>query len=280
MAAAYHREVWTERRKRVLITRSRGQASALAARLEELGVEAIAIPTIALAPPESFAELDAGLARLGEFDWVLFTSANAVAAFGERALGLGLMRKGTVGKGWDGDGPGIKVAAIGAATARAVEAIGWRADLVPAEAVAESLAESLIPEVKAGRRRMLLVRAESARDVLPERLRAAGAEVVVAPAYRNVVPEESIPLLQGIFAEPGSWPDAITFTSSSTAVNLLRLMEQAGVTLPGTVVLASIGPITSGTLRELGYPPHVEAAAATIESLVEVLAEQLGLSGR
>ena len=282
MEEALNRGLGSGRRKRVLVTRSREQASELAARLEARGFEAVTVPTIALEPPASFAELDAGLVGLAGFAWVLFTSANAAEVFGERAARLGLRDEGGRWTAAGGEGERLRIAAIGPATARAVERIGRRADLVPEQAVAESLAEALVPQTRAGRTRMLLVRAESARDVLPERLRAAGAEVVVAPAYRNVVPEESVPMLRAMFATRESWPDAITFTSSSTAANLLRLLEAAGVRLPEdgtegkTVVRASIGPITSETLRGLGYPPHVEAREATIESLVEALVDRLG----
>ncbi len=128
---------------------------------------------------------------------------------------------------------------------------------------------------------MLLIRAETARDTLPDTLRAAGAELTVAPAYRNLIPPDSIPLLQSLFANPEAWPDAITFTSSSTAANLLALLEAAGLTLPRdgehdrTILRASIGPITSETLRDLGYPPHLQAPNATIASLAKILATHL-----
>lgn len=258
--------MWSRPQKRVLVTRSREQSSELAAQLEARGLEPIPIPTIAIALPRIFRELDDALAEIGGFDWLLFTSANAVRAFAER----GRLH-------FDGGRP--RIAAIGPATARALLSIGLGADLLPPTAVAESLAEALRPH--AAGTRMLLVRAETARDVLPETLRAAGADVTVAPAYRNVVPEESIPLLRAMFREPSSWPDAITFSSSSTATNLVALMEAAGVMLPRdgeegrTIVRASIGPITSETLRELGYAPHVEAAEATVAALAEALAGRL-----
>ena len=118
---------------------------------------------------------------------------------------------------------------------------------------------------------MLFVRAAEARDHLPEALAAAGADVTVAEAYRNRTPPESIPVLQHLFSAPALYPDAITFTSASTARNLAGLLEAAGLALPHHILLASIGPITSEALRDLGLTPTVEASAATIPALVESL---------
>ena len=143
--------------------------------------------------------------------------------------------------------------------------------------------------------RFLLVRAEEAREHLPETLRAAGAEVTIAPAYRTVIPADSIDAIRELFFHPESYPDAITFTSSSTARNFVALLEAAGITLPSEIVIlsnakdlllegpaqprtpivASIGPITSATLRGLGYRPQVEAAEASVPSLAENLVKYL-----
>lgn len=256
--------------KRVLVTRSRQQASALAAELQALGLEAILIPTIAIAPPTSYAALDQAIAHLPEFDWLLFTSANAAEAFAQRNAHLAQSEPASLQP---------RIAAIGPATARALTAAGLRPHLIPAQAVAESLAQALLPHAPGAR--MLLIRAETARDLLPDTLRAAGADLTIAPAYRNLIPPESIPLLQSLFATPETLPDAITFTSSSTATNLLALLEAAGLTLPAdgdqgrTILRASIGPITSDTLRQLGYPPHLEAPNPTVSSLAQTLAAHL-----
>jgi uroporphyrinogen-III synthase len=248
-------------KRRILITRTRKQASDLAAQLEALGAITISIPTIEIAPPASYAPLDEALARLGDFGWLIFTSANSVEAFAAR-LRL---------RGSDAPVTLPKIAVIGPATARAVEAQGFAVDLIPPLYVAESLVESLLPD--ASGRRMLLVRAEEARDVLHDGLSAAGAEVFVAPAYRNQLPTSSISLVGEIFAAPDVRLDAITFTSASTVRNLAALLDQAGMAIPVDVVLASIGPITSEVLRELGYRPTVEAAEATIPALVQSLSE-------
>jgi uroporphyrinogen-III synthase len=243
--------------RRILITRTRQQASELATRLEALGAEILLLPTIELAPPSSFAALDAALTDLTRFDWLLFTSANAVQAFQARAQLQSVTARPQ------------RVAAIGPATAKAVASIGLHVDLMPPTYVAESLLEALLPSAPG--RRFLLVRAEEARDLLPDSLTAAGAHVTIAPAYRNLTPPDAIPALHRLFQSPQP-PDTITFTSSSTARNLIALLEAANLQLPPGTTLASIGPITSATLRELGYAPTLEAAEPTIPSLAAALA--------
>ena len=278
---------------RILVTRSPHQASALADRLRALGAEPILIPAIELAEPSSFAPLDAALHHLDRFHWLLFTSANAVDAFHRRLAVLkgtgfspsipGATDKWALAPG--GRLPGsLNIAAIGSATAKALATIGFTANLIPPQAIAESLADALLPHVlqpDGTPTRFLLIRAEEAREHLPETLRAAGADVTVASAYRTVVPAESIESIRRLFSDPVNYPDAITFTSASTARNLFALLEAADVTLPRSlsedvVVLASIGPITSATLRDLGYPAQVESPKADITSLAEVLMENLG----
>lgn len=238
------------KRLRILVTRAPHQASELADRLRALGAEPVMIPTIEIAEPTSFAALDKAVAEISGFDWVVFTSANAVAPFASR-----LPRHGRL----------PRMASIGPATSRALQSAGIAVDIVPPQAVAESLAQALAPH--AGAARFLLVRAEKARDHLPEALTAAGGEVVDAPAYRNVVPPGSADALRVLFAaEP---PDAVTFTSSSSARNFFELLAEAGLALPPQVARASIGPVTSATLRELGYPPHTEADDSFVRALAE-----------
>ena len=253
---------------RILITRSAHQTSTLAEALRALGAEPILIPTISLAPPTSFCPLDAALAQLPSYHWLLFTSANAVQAFAHRARRTFTPH------------PTQQVAAIGPATAQALRNLGLEPTLIPPTAVAESLAAALLPHAlqpDGSATRMLLLRAEHARDLLPEALRSAGADVTVAPVYQNLIPTDSIPLLQALFASPATWPDAITFTSSSTATNLLTLLDAASLTLPEPILRASIGPITSATLRSLGLPPHIESPDPSIPSLVRTLAQALHL---
>lgn len=241
---------------RVLVTRSRGQAASLAELLAAAGAVPIAIPTIEIVPPVSFAALDAALAQLRSFDWLIFTSANAVQVFAERGRGLGQSAQPR------------RIAAIGPATAKAVETLLARpVNLMPRHYVQEALAEALMPEAPGCS--MLLVRAAVARDALPETLEACGARVTVAEAYRTIVPEESVAALRQLFETAP--PDAITFTSASTAHHLVALLERAGVPLPEGIVLASIGPITSDAMRNLGLEPAVEAPEATLGSLVDTL---------
>lgn len=257
---------------RILITRSRHQTSELATRLADLGATPILIPTIDLAPPTTHTPLDTLLRTLPTSaapHWLLFTSANGAVALHHRAQDLNLpiaLHQ-------------TSIAAIGPATARALTSIGLPPDLIPPQAVAESLAATLLPHVTPGRTTMALVRAETARDLLPDTLTAAGAEVTIIPAYRTVIPAESIPQLQTLFASPQTYPDAISFTSSSTATNLLALLEAAHLILPPEILRASIGPITSQTLRDAGYPPHLEAPQSDIPSLVLTLAAHFRLSG-
>ena len=293
------------RSPRILVTRSPHQASALADHLRALGAEPILIPTIELVDPTSFAPLDAALRNLDHFHWLLFTSANAVEAFHHRFEVLNLTTEGRlphpksvilseVEERSGGTQPkdlqpglhpavplvpfNLKIAAIGSATAKALAAIGLTANLVPPQAVAESLTEALLPHAfqpDGSPTRFLLIRAEEAREHLPETLRAAGADVTIAPAYRTVIPAGSIDAIRELFSRPENYPDAITFTSASTARNLFALLEAAGVTLPAAIVRASIGPITSAALRDLGPSPQVEASEANVASLVENIFQYL-----
>jgi uroporphyrinogen-III synthase len=254
--------------KRILITRSPHQSSDLAERLRASGIEPILIPTIEIVEPTTFAPLDAAISHLNTFHWLLFTSANAVEAFHRRHEAL-------KGKGFS---PSVKVATIGPATTRAAEAAGLPVDLTAPQAVAEALAEALLPHAlqpSGSPTRFLLVRAEQARDHLPDTLRAAGAKVTITPAYRTIIPESSIPAIRDLFSHPENYPSAITFTSSSTAHNLLALLDAAELTLPPNILRASIGPITSQTLRDLGFPPHIEAGEPSVPSLAAAIVEHL-----
>jgi uroporphyrinogen-III synthase len=242
--------------RRILVTRSRQQGSELAAQLSAFGATTILIPTIEIAPPSSYAPLDEAIAHLADFDWLIFTSANAVQSFRSRTAVT--------------DTP--RIAVIGPSTAKAARAAGLTVTLVPKQAVAESLLEALIPHMEAGSR-VLLIRAATARDLLPDSLTQAGATVTIAEAYRTIVPTASIESLRALFAHSADHPDAVTFTSSSTASNLVALLEAAGLTLPPEIVRASIGPITSETLRTLNLPPTIEAPEATTASLAATIAD-------
>jgi uroporphyrinogen-III synthase len=278
---------------RILITRSPHQASALADQLRALGAEPILIPTIELVDPTTFAPLAAALAHLDRFHWLLFTSANAVEAFVKRAMRPG---DNQVPQGFSlGPSPGekgvltpgvclprhLRIAAIGPATARALEAANLPVHLLPPQSIAESLTAALLPHVLQpdGRpTRFLLLRAETARPHLPDALRVAGADLTIAPVYRTLIPPDSIAAIRQLFSSRKNWPQAITFTSSSTATNLLELLEASSLTLPQEIQRISIGPITSQTLRDLNLPPHAEAAEPSLPSLVAEVVKALNLN--
>ncbi len=238
------------------MTRSRDQASSLSERLCALGASVVEIPTIAILPPLSYAPLDAALASLAGFDWLVVTSANTARVLSERlaANALRLDRQ-------------PQTVAVGPSTAAALRTLGWRVDLVPEPAVAESVVAAL--QGKVGRRRVLLARAQVARDLIPEALGEAGAEVTVVDAYRTVLAEDSAPLVRALFgAESLRTIDALTFTSSSTAKNFAALLEMTGLQWPEAPHVLSIGPVTSATLRGLGVEPKAEAAQHDVEGLV------------
>jgi uroporphyrinogen-III synthase len=223
-------------------------------------MEALLVPAIEIAEPESWCGLDAALSAIRSYDWVVFASANAVEAFAARAGQLGVRAQAR------------RIAVVGPATAKAVEAVlGQGVDLMPDRYVAEGLAAALAPVVQGTS--VLIVRAAVARDVLPEALAAAGAVVTVAEAYQNVVPAGSVAALQELFAE--GVPEGVAFTSGSTVRNLHALLEAARLELPEGVVLGSIGPVTSGVMRELGWEPTVEAEEATVAGLAGAFVEAI-----
>lgn len=240
------------RGKRVVVTRARDQAGELAARLSAVGAEVIEFPTIELQPPADTSLVDAAISRIGEYDWIIFTSANGVRFFMERGPELAKFHG--------------RVCAIGPATRDAAESAGFEVSLMPREYVAESLVEAFGSEDLRGRR-ILLPRAAVARDVVPDELRRRGAQVDVVEVYRTVVPPHAAARAREIFAGPHR-PDWITFTSSSTVANFL---EAAGPGALQGVRVASIGPITSAKARALGLHVDVEAEEYTIAGLVAAI---------
>ena len=175
----------------------------------------------------------------------------------------------------------LKIAAIGPATRQAIEQHGVKVNVVPKEYVAESVVASLRRKVKG--KRVLLARAKVARDVIPRELRRLGARVDVVEAYETVVPQASRQRLRTALASQNRRPDWITFTSSSTVRNFVALLGgKAAAESPATtsamedkrVRLASIGPVTSSTLRELGLPVDIEAAEYTIPGLIKAISSR------
>jgi uroporphyrinogen-III synthase len=249
--------------RRVLVTRATHQASKLCDGLRALGAEPIAVPVLEIRPPASFAPLDAALRRLEGYDWLILTSANTVYALVERASLLDISL----------DGIALpQVAAVGEATAAAARQAGLPVAFVPPAYVAESLVEGLLQTLQDGAssQRILLARAAVARDVIPDALRSAGAEVDVVDAYQNALPATAPEQLRRA-VDDGL--DAATFTSSSSATHLAEAARVAGVVWPFAAVPAvSIGPITSQTLRELGWPPAAEAEPSDIPGLIAAVA--------
>lgn len=267
VAALRERLRWFESRplfgQRVLVTRTREQAGALSSRLRALGAEAVELPTIHVAPPEDWAPLDAAIAGLPGTGWIVFTSANGVGHFWERLRAAGLDARAL---------HGIRLAAIGPATAAALEARGLQPDLVPDEYVAEAVAAGL-GEVRG--LRVLLPRADIARPALAGLLREAGAEVVEVSAYRTLRPEIEPATLRALLAGV----TVATFTSSSTVRNLAAAARDAGLDLPVALahaLIACIGPITAQTAREHGLPVHLVAEEYTVEGLVAALVKVVG----
>ncbi len=244
----------------ILVTRARHQAGQLSEKLRALGAEVVEIPAIEIVPPESYAALDEALGNLSQYQWLIVTSANGVAALaGRLALaGVGV-----------GDFGHLKIAAVGSATERALEKLGLKVAVTPQEYVAESLVEALGEQVDG--KHVLLARAAVARDVIPDALRAWGARVDVVDAYRTVIPAESVTAIRTIFGPGGQAPDAATFTSSSTVTNVLNLLREAGVEAPRGMRAVSIGPITSRTMRENGWEPAAEADPHDLPGLVEAV---------
>ena len=241
--------------RRVLVTRAAHQAGKLSEGLRSLGAEPVEVSVLEIRPPADLAPLDHALRALDSYDWLILTSANTVRVLTDRAQSLGLSLHA---------GPRLKVAAVGEATATAARQSGLPVALVPETYVAEALVASLAG-LSAGRK-ILLARAEIARDVIPDALRAAGARVDVVDAYRNVLPAAAPELLRAAL-EKGI--DAATFTSSSSATHLADAARAAGIAFPFAGVRAvSIGPITSQALRELGWEPAVEATVSDIPGLI------------
>ncbi len=256
---------WYERRplfgRRVVVTRARAQAGELSTELERLGAEVHEFPTIEISPPEDFGPLDATIHDLDSFGLVVFTSVNGVEAFLKRLRHYGLDLRALPRD--------AKVAAIGPATAERIREAGLRVDVVPEEYRAEALIEALGARSLAGER-VLIPRAKVAREILPEKLREAGAEVVVPPAYESVPSSDGKEALS-LRLQSGEM-DCVTFTASSTVENFIGAFgaEEAAQLLAETRV-ACIGPITADTARKRGLRVDAEAKEYTIPGLVEAV---------
>lgn len=264
---------------RILVGRARHQAGSLSKSLKSLGATVIEIPFIEIQKPKSYQPLDDALKNIKKkkYDWLILTSANGVEAMWRRARKLRFTR---------GKFKHLQIAAIGPATKKAIVKHGLKVKMVPEEYVAESVVKGLREEVNG--KRVVLIRAKVARDVIPDELRAAGAEVDVVEAYETVVPEKSRQRLSALMKNTARRPHVVTFTSSSTARNFAELLRGSAASprsdrrksheirklkaaaLKGTQ-FASIGPVTSSTLRELGLPVAIEAREYTMGGLIRAI---------
>ena len=253
---------WFETRslfgKRIVVTRTRAQAGALSAQLRELGADVFELPTIRIEPPKDLMEFGELVQDVHQYDWLVFTSPNGVTAFFEMFYKLYNDAR-SIG--------GVRIAAIGPATAAKVREYHLAVDLQPAEYVAEAVVKAFAKEGSVEHLRILIARAEQARDVLPNELTKLGAIVDVAVAYRTV--PETDDVCGGIARFRAEGADLITFTSSSTAEHFMAL----NLPLPAELKTASIGPITSQTMRDLGLRVDVEAKQYDIPGLVAAIRE-------
>ncbi|MGQ9732691.1 MAG: uroporphyrinogen-III C-methyltransferase [Candidatus Zipacnadales bacterium] len=255
---------WLERKPlwgcRVLVTRTREQASLLSCLLTEAGASPVEVPVITIESLASYEVLDASLQRMAEFDWLVFTSANGVAAVMARLTALGLDVR---------DLKGPRIAVIGPGTAAPLKERGLRVDLVPPHYLAESLAKALIAEGVAGKR-LLITRAEQAREVLPHRLAEAGAEVVVAPCYRTVPAPEAGQRIRQLLEQRRI--DVVTFASSSQVTAFAESVGTSALAkLMGDIIVACIGPVTALTAEGFGLRTGVISEEHTIPGLVQAL---------
>lgn len=260
---------WYEKRplfgKKIIVTRTREQASELVAGLEEYGANCLECSTIRIKPADSYDVLDDELERLKEYHWILFTSLNGVKFFFERLFSNGMDAR-------DLRGPDLAV--VGKSTADFLLGYGLNADLIPSTFTGEGLAEALLDQGVEGRN-ILIPRALHAREILPETLRGAGAQVTVAPVYKNC-PEEGDKESLRQELETGD-VEMITFTSSSTVRNFLEMIdaenqEELRRILAG-VKIAAIGPITAKTVTDNGLQVDVQAEEYTIPGLIQAIVD-------
>lgn len=258
--------LWFEKKPlfgcRVLVTRSREQASVLSSAIEELGGEPMEFPTISVDEPPDYGPLDEALRRVEEYHWLIFTSVNGVKFFFRRMTVLGRDIR---------DLKGVHLCAIGPKTREELESRGLKVDFVPGEYRAEEIIEGLKGKIKSGDR-VLLPRADIARKVLPAALAGLGAEVEEVVAYRTVEGGGDSEMVRRLLRDGGI--HIITFTSSSTVRNFVRLLNEPDLKeLLKGVTVACIGPITADTARELNIKVHIEASRYTIDGLVQSIIE-------
>ncbi len=248
--------------KRIVVTRSRDQASVFAEMLINAGATTIEFPTIDVVPPASWEELDRAIAEIEGYQWIIFTSANAIRFFMERLKALGRdlrMLK------------GVNICVVGPKTAEALQTYGLKPDLIPSEFKAEGVLAAL-GGTKVRGQRFLIPRAKVAREIIPDKLREQGAHVTVATAYENMRPSADLERVQKLFEEKRI--AAVTFTSSSTVHNFVEILGQKEYKkMMAGVIVACIGPVTAKTAEEYGMKTDVMPGSYTIPALVEAMVE-------
>ena len=246
----------------VLVTRAGRQAETLVRQLEAAGARALELPTIEILPPENFSALDAAVEDIATYDWVIFTSVNSIPPFLERLQRAGKNASCLAA---------LQIGAIGPETAKRLEASGIRTTLVPARYQAEGILDAIPADLMRGKR-VLIPRAAEAREILPQALRAWGASVDVVVAYRTMLPNVDVAPVRQMFRRGEI--DAVTFTSSSTVKNFVRLFGGGtlGQIVDGSLV-ACIGPITAKTVEEQGGHPAIIAGEFTTGGLTRALVE-------
>jgi len=252
--------------RRIALTRERENAGLFSKELERQGAVIYYLPAISIFPPEDFETIDRAIAEIESFDWLIFTSANAVRYFLDRLIKEGRDVR---------DLKGLQICTVGTSTARSLKTRGIRADLIPEEFTGEGVVAALLKEGEIPGKRVLIPRAEKAREVIPEALRKAGAEVVVATVYRNVTPEIDPQALQEILINRKA--DLIVFTSPSNIKNFLRSVEKEGLqeTL-SEIKIACIGPVTAKAAKAAGLSVVIEPEESTLESVSEAIQEYFG----
>lgn len=244
--------------KTVIVTRARAQASDLTKKLEAQGAKVIEVPAIKIVPAADYAPLDQAIGELNAYKWLVFTSANGVDYFFQRLLKAGKDARALAN---------VKLAAIGSATAQALADRGLTADLIPSAYKAEELAEALAGQIARGDK-ILIARAKVAREVLPESLRKIGAQVDIVTAYETAADCENRDELLAALRDSSA--SVVTFTSSSTVTNLLKVLGEDKELLQ-KAALAAIGPVTAATLRQHGLTPAIEAEKYTIDGLMQAI---------
>ncbi len=247
--------------KRILITRAREQSGEFATLLKKTGAEVIEFPTIEIAPPLHWKDLDRALHQLKSYDWLIFTSANGVHFFWQR-----LKEKGKIHLP-----SSIKVCAIGPATANQLMKKKISVDYMPKEFIAEAILDGF-GKMSINGKRILLARAKKARDILPRGLRKMGGEVDVVEAYRTVKPKGGSKRLRQLLTDGKI--DVITFTSSSTVNHFVELLQKEDLKkrLKG-IAVACIGPVTSKTAKGWGMKVQIQPKEYTIPGLTKAIAE-------